>query len=67
MIEVRFGYITGEFFKEPIDVIWVFNRLNEEGEPEEFEGLATTRSFEGINAVEIGNNKDFKAWLNEHS
>ena len=64
--EVKYGYITGSFdIDTEQDVIWEFERINEDSSISYFIGIETIREVNKDNVILFASSIDFTKWLNE--
>jgi len=62
---IKYGYIDGSFTPQEGDVIWNFDRYNENQTTTSYQGIKSARNLSGENIVIIGDNVDFREWLHE--
>lgn len=63
---VKYGYITGSFdIDTEQDVIWEFERINEDSSISYFIGIETIREVNKDNVILFASSIDFTKWLNE--
>ena len=63
---VKYGYITGSFdIDTEQDVIWEFERINEDSSISYFIGIETIREVNKDNVILFASSIDFNKWLNE--
>lgn len=65
---IKYGYIVDDTYKpQDSDIVWSFQRYNQDGTTTEYTGIETTRNITSNKVVIIGNNLEFRDWLSQYA